>query len=133
MALNQVIVFEFSEEVVASSVTPETMRIRLSPANAKQVPGDYNISGNIVEFFPRLPVAPDLSDAGRASGPQRLSLSLCSRVKKLNLARKHLFARQDVEVDRRLAETRRRARAAAKGIGFASLAAIDSALEQQAP
>jgi len=68
VALNQVISFLFSEEVVASSVAPETIRIRLSPANAKQVPGDYNISGNTVEFFPRLPVAADLSDAGLLPG-----------------------------------------------------------------
>jgi hypothetical protein len=68
VALNQIIVFEFSEEVVGSSVSPATMQIRLSPANAWQVPGDYNISGNIVEFFPRLPNQPDLSDSGLKPG-----------------------------------------------------------------
>ena len=64
VALNQIIRFEFSEEIVSSSVSPETIRIRLSPFNAKQVGGEFNISGNIIEFFPTLPVSPDLSDAG---------------------------------------------------------------------
>jgi hypothetical protein len=68
VALNQVIVFEFSEEVVGSSVSSATMQIRLSPQNAWQVPGVYNISGNIVEFFPRLPNEPDLSDSGLKPG-----------------------------------------------------------------
>jgi hypothetical protein len=68
VALNQIIMFEFSEEVVGSSVTPETVRIRLSPANAKQVPGVFNVSGNVIEFFPRLPVKADLSDSGLIPG-----------------------------------------------------------------
>ena len=68
VALNQVIVFEFSEEVVGSSVSAATMQIRLSPANAWQVPGEYNISGNVIEFFPRLPTEQDLSDSGLKPG-----------------------------------------------------------------
>lgn len=68
VALNKIIALEFSEEVVNSSVTPETVRIRMSPANAWQVPGSYYVDGNIIEFFPRLPVAADLSDAGLVPG-----------------------------------------------------------------
>ena len=68
VALNKIITLEFSEEVVTSSVTPETVRIRMSPANAKQVAGTYYIDGNIVEFFPLLPVVADLSDAGLVPG-----------------------------------------------------------------
>jgi hypothetical protein len=49
-------------------VTAETVRIRLSPANAKQVPGEFNVSGNVIEFFPRLPVKADLSDSGLIPG-----------------------------------------------------------------
>ena len=68
VALNKIVVFEFSERVVSSSVTPETMRVRLSPANAWQVPGTYYVDGNVVEFFPRLPNLPDLSDSGLQPG-----------------------------------------------------------------
>ena len=68
VALNQAIVFEFSEKVLANSVSPESIQVRLSPNNALQVPGDFRVSGNLVEFYPRLPGKPDLSDAGLAPG-----------------------------------------------------------------
>jgi hypothetical protein len=68
VALNQILRIEFSATIDPESVTPETIRIRLSPANAKQVDGVYQVDGNTVEFFPRLPVKDNYSDAGFQPG-----------------------------------------------------------------
>jgi len=75
VSLNQIIVFEFSDDLDPDTVRPDTIRIRQGPDYGKQVPGDFRVDGNIVRFYPRLPVMADLSDAGLQPGrPYRITL-----------------------------------------------------------
>ena len=62
--LNEIIEFEFSDVLDPDTVRPDTIQIRLGPNWGKQVPGDYQVDGRFVYFYPRLPVLPDLSDGG---------------------------------------------------------------------
>ena len=64
VALNQIIRLEFSEAIAPGTVSPETVRIRLGPNFAKQVPGELSVIGNMIEFAGRLPTRADLSDSG---------------------------------------------------------------------
>jgi len=61
-----IIRMEFSAPIASSSVSAETVRVRIGPNFAKQVPGDFNVIGNTIEFAPRLPTQADLSDSGLA-------------------------------------------------------------------
>jgi hypothetical protein len=73
--LNEIIEFEFSEAVDPDTVRPDTIQIREGPNYGKQVPGFFRIDGNKVLFYPRLPILPDLSDAGLQPGkPYRITL-----------------------------------------------------------
>ena len=79
--LNEIITFEFSEKLDPDTVRADTILIREGPNFGKQVPGSYRVDGNTVEFFPRLPVLPDLSDAGLQPGSvYRISLPAPPRV-----------------------------------------------------
>ncbi|MEN8148337.1 MAG: Ig-like domain-containing protein [Planctomycetota bacterium] len=62
--LNEIIEFEFSDDLNPDTVRPDTIQIRLGPNWGKQVAGDFEVEGRFVKFFPRLPVLPDLSDGG---------------------------------------------------------------------
>jgi len=73
--LNEVIVFEFSEDLDPDTVRPDTIQIREGPNYGWQVPGYFNVDGNMVYFYPRLPALPDLSDSGLQAGkPYRITL-----------------------------------------------------------
>jgi hypothetical protein len=62
--LNEIIEFEFSEPLDPDTVRPDTIQIRQGPNFGRQVPGFYKTDGRFVQFFPRLPLLPDLSDGG---------------------------------------------------------------------
>ncbi|MEN8151992.1 MAG: Ig-like domain-containing protein, partial [Planctomycetota bacterium] len=62
--LNEILVLTFSEELDRDTVRPETIQVREGPNYGRQVPGEFRVEGRRVEFFPRLPILPDLSDSG---------------------------------------------------------------------
>ena len=73
--LNEIIVFEFSEDLDPDTVRPDTIQIREGPNYGKQVPGNFRVDGNLVQFYPRIPTLPDLSDSGLQGGkPYRVTL-----------------------------------------------------------
>jgi hypothetical protein len=73
--LNEVIVFEFSEDLDPDTVRSDTIQIREGPNYGWQVPGYFHVDGNMVYFYPRLPALPDLSDSGLQAGkPYRITL-----------------------------------------------------------
>ena len=82
VALNQTILFEFSELLFPDSVRPDTIQIREGPNYGKQVPGYFRVGveeegkdTRFVRFYPRLPTLPDLSDSGFQPGtPYRIIL-----------------------------------------------------------
>jgi hypothetical protein len=68
VALNEIIVIEFSEVLDPDTVRPDTIQIREGPNYGKQVAGFFRVDGNLVEFYPRMPVCADLSDCGLQPG-----------------------------------------------------------------
>jgi hypothetical protein len=68
--LNQRLVFEFTADVDAATVSPETFRIRRGPTFSVQASGDFLVRGNRVTFVPTLPTRRDLTDAGLTRGAQ---------------------------------------------------------------
>lgn len=75
VALNRILEFEFSHDLDPETVRPDTIRIQQGPNFGRQVPGEFHVTGDVVRFFPRLPVLPDLSDAGLQAGTTyRISL-----------------------------------------------------------
>ena len=66
--LNAILKLTFNQPLDPDTVRPDTIQIREGPNLGRQVPGDFRVDGNVVEFYPRLPVLPDLSDAGFSSG-----------------------------------------------------------------
>ena len=68
VALNEILRFDFSEDLDPDTVRPDTIRIREGPNYGLQVPGEYLVDGNQVYFFPKLPVLSDLSDSGLQPG-----------------------------------------------------------------
>ena len=82
VALNQTILFEFSELLFPDSVRPDTIQLREGPNYGKQVPGYFRVGieeegrdTRFVRFYPRLPTLPDLSDSGLQPGtPYRIIL-----------------------------------------------------------
>ena len=59
VAQNHVIEFEFTSAISKNSLDPATFQIRAENANGtgytRQVPGDFQLFGTVVRFFPRLP------------------------------------------------------------------------------
>jgi hypothetical protein len=82
VALNQTILFEFSELLFPDSVRPDTIQIRAGPNYGKQVPGYFRVGieeegldTRFVRFYPQLPTLPDLSDSGFQPGtPYRIQM-----------------------------------------------------------
>ena len=64
VSLNVPMTIEFSEFVLPSTIRHDTIQIRVGPRFGVQSFGDFKVAGNIVTFYPRLPVRADLSDAG---------------------------------------------------------------------
>ena len=75
VALNEILKFEFSEDLDPDTVRPDTIQIREGPNYGIQVPGEFRVDGNMVYFYPRLPLLADLSDSGLQAGkPYRITL-----------------------------------------------------------
>jgi len=73
--LNEIIEFEFSEDLDPDTVRPDTIKIRQGPNYGRQVPGYFKTEGRMVYFYPRLPLLADLSDGGlQASTDYRITL-----------------------------------------------------------
>jgi len=68
--LNQIITFEFSEDLDPDTVRPDTIRIREGANYGKQVPGYYEVDGNIVRFYPKLPEDTTTSEVLHDAGLQ---------------------------------------------------------------
>lgn len=68
VATNEIITLEFTEALDPDSVRADTIQIREGPNFGKQVAGFYEVDGNKVRFYPRLPTLADLSDSGFQPG-----------------------------------------------------------------
>jgi len=66
VALNEELLFFFSEELDPSSVTSETLQIL--DERGRGVAGERVVRGNALSFLPALPCAPDLSDGALRPG-----------------------------------------------------------------
>ncbi len=64
VALNERLVFVFSEPLDASTITPASIQIREGPSFGRSIPGRYIVQGEQVIFEPALPTHCDLSDGG---------------------------------------------------------------------
>jgi hypothetical protein len=64
VSLNLPLTIEFSEVLSPTTIRPDTIQVRLGPRYGIQAFGDFQVSGNIVTFWPQLPVSADLSDSG---------------------------------------------------------------------
>jgi hypothetical protein len=96
--LNEIIVFEFTETLKPESIRPDTIRIRQGPNYGRQVPGSYRVDGNRVHFFPRLPVLPDISDAGIQPGTDyRITLPGIPKVATVRSVEDDRLRREQVE------------------------------------
>ncbi len=75
VALNQTLVWHFSEAVDPSSITTASLQLRRGDQFGQSVDGVFHVQGSTVTFEPRLPSRCDLQDAGfRASTQYRVQL-----------------------------------------------------------
>ena len=68
LPLNTVLQFEFSEPLDPRTVNSGTIQIRRGPEYGQTAAGEFVVSGNVVQFYPKLPSVCDLADAGLAAG-----------------------------------------------------------------